>query len=169
MFHFKNDFVRKIKSNSFLIIVIAFSLMSSSYGQDINYSKFGMETSDNKIPHGLKVGDKAPDFTGYDQTGKQVELKKLLASGVIGDPVHIEAFIGYDLAGAYGQALMQDPEHWVVLCSGYEFRIGLETLGPNVRALLKPFDIEEFDRLLVDIEASRRRAAEALAKAKLSG
>ena len=30
---------------------------------------------------GLKAGDKAPDFTGYDQTGKQVELKKLLGKG----------------------------------------------------------------------------------------
>lgn len=35
------------------------------------------------VPKGLKAGDKAPDFTGYDQTGKQVELKKLLAQ----DPV----------------------------------------------------------------------------------
>ena len=42
-----------------------------------------------------------------------MELKQMLASGAIGDPVHIEAFIGYDLAGAYGQALMSDPGHWV--------------------------------------------------------
>ncbi len=83
MFRIKNDFVRKIKSKYFLLIVIALALMSSSYGQDINYSKFGMETNGNKIPHGLKVGDKAPDFTGYDQTGKQVELKKLLVQGPI--------------------------------------------------------------------------------------
>ena len=62
--------------------------------------------------------------------------------------------------------LQQDPEHWVVLCSGYEFRIGLDTLGPNVRALLKPFDIEEFDRLLVDVQASRRRAEATAGNAK---
>ena len=30
---------------------------------------------------GLKVGDKAPDFTGYDQTGKMVESKKLIETG----------------------------------------------------------------------------------------
>jgi peroxiredoxin len=29
----------------------------------------------------LKVGVRAPDFTGYDQKGKQVELKKLLEQG----------------------------------------------------------------------------------------
>jgi peroxiredoxin len=58
-------------------------MISVSYGQDINYARFGIETNDNNIPHGLKVGDKAPDFTGYDQTGKQVELKKLLDKGPI--------------------------------------------------------------------------------------
>jgi peroxiredoxin len=30
---------------------------------------------------GLKVGDKAPDFTGYDQKGKMVESKNLLEKG----------------------------------------------------------------------------------------
>ena len=30
---------------------------------------------------GLKAGDKAPDFTGYDQTGKMVDSKKLLEKG----------------------------------------------------------------------------------------
>ena len=67
--------------NCFLLIVFAISLMSVSYGQDINYSKFGIETNDSNIPFGLKAGDKAPDFMGYDQSGKQVELKKLLEQG----------------------------------------------------------------------------------------
>jgi peroxiredoxin len=81
MSYIKNDFVRKIVKNCFLLIVIAFSLISTSSGQDINYSRFGIETNGCNIPHGLKVGDKAPDFTGYDQKGKQVELKKLLEQG----------------------------------------------------------------------------------------
>jgi peroxiredoxin len=81
MSYVKNDLVRVIKWNSFLLLFIAFSLMSASYGQEINYSRFGMETNESNNPHGLKVGDKAPDFTGYDQTGKQVELKKFLEQG----------------------------------------------------------------------------------------
>jgi peroxiredoxin len=72
-----------MKKNFISLLITAFSLMSPSYGQDINYSRFGIETKDSNIPHGLKVGDKAPDFTGYDQTGKQVELKKLLDQGPI--------------------------------------------------------------------------------------
>ena len=75
--------MRKLKRNCFLLIVIVLSMISVSYGQDINYDRFGIETKDSNIPHGLKSGDKAPDFTGYDQTGKQVELKKLLDKGPI--------------------------------------------------------------------------------------
>jgi peroxiredoxin len=78
----KNYFLSKLKKYCFLIIVFAFSLMSS-FGQVVNYSGLGIETTVGNIPHGLKVGDKAPDFTGYDQTGKQVELKKLLEQGPI--------------------------------------------------------------------------------------
>ena len=79
----KNDFLSKLKKCCILIFVFAFSLMFASFGQTVNYSGFGIETSGSNIPHGLKVGDKAPDFTGYDQTGKQVELKKLLEKGPI--------------------------------------------------------------------------------------
>jgi len=39
----------------------------------------------------LKVGDKAPNFTGKDQTGKTVELKKLLQKG----PVAVVFYRGY--------------------------------------------------------------------------
>ena len=51
-----------------------------------------------------------------------MELKRMLRDGVIGDPVHVEAFIGYDLAGAYGQALMGDAAHWVHRLPGKLFQ-----------------------------------------------
>ena len=51
------------------------------YSQDTNYPKFGIETLNAPVPRGLKPGDKAPSFTGYDQNGKQVQLKKILESG----------------------------------------------------------------------------------------
>lgn len=77
------NLLQKYKSNFLIILVIAVFSRTISYGQDINYSAFGIETKDSHIPMGLKAGDKAPDFTGYDQTGKQVELKKLLEKGPI--------------------------------------------------------------------------------------
>jgi peroxiredoxin len=64
-------------------VAIAVLVMSSIYGQGIDYSRFGIETVDSHIPQGLKVGDKAPDFTGYDQTGKVVDSKKLLEKGPV--------------------------------------------------------------------------------------
>ena len=57
--------------------------MTAGYGQEINYPKYGIETKDSHIPMGLKPGDKAPDFTGYDQRGKWWNLKKLLEKGPI--------------------------------------------------------------------------------------
>jgi peroxiredoxin len=79
----KNEFARIIRRNGFLLFILVLSLNSVSYGQNISYASFGIDTLNNNIPHGLKVGDKAPDFTGYDQKGKQVELKKLLDNGPI--------------------------------------------------------------------------------------
>jgi peroxiredoxin len=65
------------------IIAIAFLIFSSGYGQQTDYPGFGIETTDSRIPQGLKAGDKAPDFTGYDQTGKMVDSRKLLEKGPI--------------------------------------------------------------------------------------
>jgi peroxiredoxin len=64
-------------------MIILMFLSLAVYGQGIDYAKFGIETKDGHIPAGLKVGDTAPDFVAYDQTGKQVELKKLLETGPV--------------------------------------------------------------------------------------
>lgn len=50
--------------------------------------------------------------------------------------------------------LAQDPARWVVLCSGYEFGTALASLGQHVRALVKPFELEELEDLLSEIEAA---------------
>src|SRR5580765_3549165 len=51
-----------------------------------------------------------------------MQFKQMLAAGQVGEPVHVDAFIGYDLAGAYGQALMSDPTHWVHRLPGKLFQ-----------------------------------------------
>lgn len=43
------------------------------------------------------------------------------------------------------------PKHWVVLCSGYPFGDAVRQFGPNVRSLLKPFEPEDLEALLVEI------------------
>jgi peroxiredoxin len=73
--------MRILCKKNLLLAVIFLSVALAGFGQSIDYSKYGIETKNGEIPTGLKVGDKAPDFTGYDQKGKTVELKKLLEKG----------------------------------------------------------------------------------------
>ncbi|HEX7597344.1 MAG TPA: Gfo/Idh/MocA family oxidoreductase [Polyangia bacterium] len=42
-----------------------------------------------------------------------LRLRQLLAEGVLGEPVHVESFYGYNLDGPFGKALLADPGHWV--------------------------------------------------------
>jgi predicted dehydrogenase len=42
-----------------------------------------------------------------------LRLHELVASGVLGEPVHVESFYGYNLDGPFGKALLADPDHWV--------------------------------------------------------
>lgn len=62
--------------------------------------------------------------------------------------VSLPGMSGTDLAR---QVLAKDPERWVVLCSGYQFGTALSSLGPRVRALVKPFELDELDALLAEI------------------
>jgi peroxiredoxin len=72
-----------MKSNYLLLLIFTVFFLQTGFGQDVNYLKLGIESKTSKIPVGLKEGDKAPDFTGYDQTGKQVTLKKFLEKGPV--------------------------------------------------------------------------------------
>jgi peroxiredoxin len=67
----------------FLLFLVASLMPSTLSGQENDLSKYGIETKNSHIPYGLSAGDIAPDFTGYDQTGKQVTLKKNLENGPV--------------------------------------------------------------------------------------
>jgi len=41
------------------------------------------------------------------------EMRRLIADGVIGKPVHIESWFGYSMEGSFGKAIMSSPDHWV--------------------------------------------------------
>lgn len=66
-----------------LIAALLLCILSSSIAQEINYASFGIDVSGGRIPLGMNEGDKAPSFTGYDQTGKQVTLKSFLEKGPV--------------------------------------------------------------------------------------
>lgn len=51
--------------------------------------------------------------------------------------------------------LSADIARWIVLCSGYQLEEQITQLGgPNVRALVKPFGIDELDKLVSSVQAS---------------
>jgi predicted dehydrogenase len=45
-------------------------------------------------------------------------LRALVQEGVMGEVVHLESFLGYDLSGPFGTPLLADPEHWVHMLPG---------------------------------------------------
>jgi predicted dehydrogenase len=74
-----------------------------------------------------------------------LRLRRLLAEGGLGDVVHVDAMMGYDLAGPFGALAMSDPDHWVHRLPGgiahnnlsHPLSIALPLLGdgmPAVRA-----------------------------------
>ena len=70
--------------------------------------------------------------------------------------VSLPGLSGTDLAR---QLLADDPQRWVVLCSGYELGSHPTQWGPNVRVLLKPFELEELEQLLTSIHTALAAAA----------
>jgi predicted dehydrogenase len=61
---------------------------------------------------------------GHDQLFDPAwqECRRRLASGEIGEVVHVEAMQGYDLDGPFGRLLSGDPTHWVRRLPGGVFQ-----------------------------------------------
>jgi hypothetical protein len=58
---------------------------------------------------------------------------------------------GTDLARTI---LKTQPLHWIVVCSAYDVAHWASQLGPNVRSLPKPFDLDEMEALMAEITTS---------------
>ena len=55
-------------------------------------------------------------------------LREMVNDGVIGEPVHVESFYGYNLAGPFGRAIMGDGSHWVHQLPGKLFQNNIDHL-----------------------------------------
>jgi predicted dehydrogenase len=71
----------------------------------------------------------------FDNAG--VRLARLVKDGVLGDPVHVESVLGYDLGGDFGAALMADRNHWVHTLPGKLFHNVLDHVVNKI-ALFMP-------------------------------
>ncbi|MGQ3095837.1 response regulator [Roseateles sp.] len=68
--------------------------------------------------------------------------------------VSLPKMSGVELARAI---LRQQPDAWLLFSSGYAMGDDLSTFGPNVRALLKPFEFPDLEALLDEIRAQLRQ------------
>lgn len=59
--------------------------------------------------------------------------------------VQLGEYSGIDMAQ---QILQQQPEQWVIFCSGYELTLAIRELGSHVRSILKPFEEVDLQALL---------------------
>ena len=62
--------------------------------------------------------------------------------------VSLPGLSGTDLSR---RLLSSRPDRWVLLCSGYPFGEAVQLFGPNVRSILKPFEPEELEALLIEM------------------
>ncbi len=71
-------------------------------------------------------------------------LRALVAAGELGEVVHAEAVMGYDLSGPFGALAMSDPDHWVHRLPGglahnnlsHPISLVLPFLGPGTPEVL---------------------------------
>lgn len=76
------------------------------------------------------------------------------AFDVVVSDVSLPGMSGMDLAR---RLLQHKPQQWVVLSSGYLLdNKALREMGPNVRSLPKPFEMDDMDALLAQIRGELR-------------
>ena len=65
--------------------------------------------------------------------------------------ISLPAMSGLDLAR---NILVLEPTMPIIVASGYLLDWSLQTLGPNVRAIVKPFEVEQIDALISELCAA---------------
>ncbi len=74
-------------------------------------------------------------------------LRRLIQDDVMGNVVHVESFLGYDLRGPFGSSVLSDANHWVHHLPGKLFQNILDHLVNKVTEFLTD------ERLLVQAHA----------------
>lgn len=96
--------------------------------------------------------------TSYGRAEEALAAFERGAYDVVITDVSLPTMSGIELAR---KLLQMAPQTWIVVSSGYDLAHGLQTLGPRVRSLPKPFEIGEMEALMAQIGAElvRERGA----------
>ncbi|MBU1354745.1 MAG: response regulator [Gammaproteobacteria bacterium] len=105
---------------------------------------------------GMLMEGEGQTVTSCATAEEALELDAQQTFDLLVSDVSLPGISGTDLAR---KLLAEDPKRWVVLCSGYELGSYPTSWGPNVRTLLKPFELDELDQLLGSIREAVARSA----------
>jgi predicted dehydrogenase len=78
------------------------------------------------IDHALRAKKKLTIGYSYLFDPPALAMREMIARGVLGDPVHVESFYGYNLAGPFGSAILGDGAHWVHRLPGKLFHNNID-------------------------------------------
>jgi len=131
--HWYSDFDRMLSENRLDVIHIAtpprshlaLAQKSAEAGCHVFLEKpLALNTSDGRrlIEAVERSGRKMTINYWYNFETHALAFQEYVAKGNLGDPVHIESYYGYDLAGGFGQALFSDDRHWVHQLPGKLFQ-----------------------------------------------
>jgi predicted dehydrogenase len=131
--HWYTDFDRMLSEQRLDVIHIAtppqshlaLAQKSAEAGCHIFLEKpLAMNTTDGRhlIECMKQTGRKMAINYWYNFETHALALKEFVAEGNLGDPVHIESYYGYDLAGGFGEAFLSDERHWVHQLPGKLFQ-----------------------------------------------
>jgi predicted dehydrogenase len=73
------------------------------------------------LRHAESTGHKLTVGHSFHFDPPALVMRRLVAEGVIGEPVHVESHFGYNLSGPFGAAMLADPSHWVHTLPGRLF------------------------------------------------
>ena len=65
-----------------------------------------------------------------------LKMREMMALGLLGEPVHVESFYGYNLAGPFGAAILGDADHWVHRLPGRLFQNNIDHVLSKVTEFL---------------------------------
>lgn len=100
---------------------------------------------------GMLMEGEGRTITSCATAEEALELERDGSFDLLVTDVSLPGLSGTDLAR---QVLAADPRRWVVLCSGYDLGSHPSAWGPNVRTLMKPFELEDLEALLLQVQAS---------------
>lgn len=79
---------------------------------------------------------------GHDQLFDPawLRLEAMVRAGALGEIVHVDSLMGYDLAGPFGKVMFRDPTHWVHRLPGGLFQNNISHALYRVAALMPDED-----------------------------